>query len=207
MWTRFGNRTHLLLPVQRRNGSCTAGPVRKRPSTTSCVSSMPTWNNGLCSILVSPWIKDRPLIENQFVVNKSSSCYFLLFRATGLRRQDTSTSTRTSAQTSTEEHRALPQLLPDTCHPSRSRHAEDGEHDRLLKWCLEIERESMDWIQFARGHSLREGLLWTQKWTFVFYKRRRVSDHLSNCQYNYAPCRYLCMDLIQKACESVNSIV
>lgn len=99
------------------------------------------------------------MIENQFIVNKSTSCYFLLFRATGLRRQDTSTSTRTSAQASTEEHRAIPQLLSDTCHPSRSRHAEDGEDNRLLKWYLEIERESVDWIQLPRDQSVREGLL------------------------------------------------
>lgn len=204
MWTRIGNRTFFLHPVQWRKGSCIAGPVRKRVSTISRVSSMPTRNNGLCSILVWPWIENQPLIKNQFVVNKSTSCYFLLFRATGLRRQDTSTSTRTSAQTSTEEHRAIPQLLSDTCHPSRSRHAEDGEDNSLLKWYLE--RESVDWIQLPRDQSLREGILWTRKWIFVFHERRGVSDQLSSCQQNYAPWRYLGMDLKQRGCDSVNSI-
>jgi hypothetical protein len=143
---------------------------------------------------------NQPLIEIQFVVNRRTSCYFLLFRAKGLRRQDTATGTRTNAQTSTEEHRAIPQLLSDTCHPSRSRHAEHGEDNRLLKWYLETKRVGVNCIQLPPDQTLRERLLRTQKLTFVFYKRRAVSDQLSHRQHNYGPCRYLGMDLKRRGC-------
>jgi hypothetical protein len=71
--------------------------------------------------------------------------YFLIFRASNIRRQDTATGAWTSVQTGAEKHRAIPQLLSDTSHSPCWRHAQHGKDNIKM-----VSSVSIVWLQTGR---------------------------------------------------------